>query len=392
MIYVAIAVVVIALSVAGGALYALFAERAANRMASEALKAQFASMLDASEARFREISERLLDERARKFDQLGSSGISRIMEPFAKDLAAFRKRVDEINSEGSERLGALKERIDGLVHETNAVSKEANNLASAIRSDVRVTGEWGEIQLKKVLEMGGLQENTDYTYQETFASSGSARKDLRTDVIVKMPGGRWLVIDAKTTLESYIGYVAAEDGADREEMRKRIVESVKNHVDELKRAEYQKNVAGEGQKALETVLMYIPFEEVYLMAMKADVTVNGKKMPLRDYALKCDVVMVNSSSLMPIVRLVAALWARDNADAKARKITEAAEGLIKKFNGFLAEFEGARAYLDKAVKAYEVANERLSTGKGNVMKRLSDLKSMGVVSAQSIKVADSDGE
>lgn len=366
-------------------IFAVLAERRASSRAVESERERTALLLAQSEARFKELAERIFEDRMGKFGTQGTEAISRIVEPFAKDIAAFRKRVDEINSEDAERAGELKERLEGLVRQTNAVTKEANNLASAIRADAQVTGQWGEIQLKKVLELGGLAEGVDYTYQETFAGEGSSRKNLRTDVLVKLPGSRWLVIDAKTTMSSYVEYNCTDDAPAKEVFAKRIIESVKNHVDELKKADYQRAIASEGVKVLPTVLMYIPFEEVYLLAMKAEVSTSSQKVLLREYARRNDVVFVNSTSLMPVVRLVAELWARDNADAKARKIVEAADAMIAKFKLFLAEFEATGAHISEAAKSYNTALSRLAEGKGNVMKRLADLKSMGVTSAGSLK-------
>ena len=363
------------------------AELESGRQLLEAQKRHYEDVLAKSGAQFQTLAQRILEERSAALRKEGTESIGGLLAPLQRQIAEFKARVDAVNSEDVKRTAELAKGIETLVRQTNAVSEQANNLATAIRSDAQVTGAWGEAQLKRVLELGGLQESVHYDCQETFASPGSDRKDLRTDVLVKMPDDRWLVIDAKTTMASYVDYVRAEgaDEAAKSVSRERIVASVKAHVDELKNAAYHRNLAATtGRKVLDTVLMYIPFDEVFLIAMKAEIGVSGERMLLREYARRNDIVFVNSSSLMPVVRLIEMLWARDKADRKAIRIKEAAEALLEKFNGFLSAADGFTAigkHLNDAARCYNASLGRLATGPGNVIKRLSDMREMGVSSA-----------
>ena len=364
-------------------------ERDAQRQLLEAQRRHYEAVIAQGEAQFKTLAQKILEERSAALKKEGAESIGNLLAPLQRQIAEFKARVDAVNSEDVKRTAELTKGIEDLVRQTNTVSEQANNLATAIRSDAQVTGAWGESQLKRVLELGGLQETVHYDYQETFASPGSDRKDLRTDVLVKMPDDRWLVIDAKTTMAAYVDYVKAEADESaaqaREVSRERIVASVKNHVDELKNAAYHRNLsATTGKKLLNTMLMYIPFDEVFLIAMKAEVNVAGERVLLREYARRNDVVFVNSSSLMPVIRLIEMLWARDKADRKALKIKESAETLIEKFNGFLTAADGFMAigkHLGDAAKCYNASLKRLATGPGNVIKKLSDMKEMGVSSA-----------
>jgi DNA recombination protein RmuC len=139
------------------------------------------------------------------------------------------------------------------------------------------------------------------------------------------------------------------------------------------------------------MLMYIPFEEVYLMAMKAEVDGTKGKMPLREWAWQNDVVFVNASGLIPLVRMLAELWDRDRSEKKVLQIKAAAESLIEKFKLFL-EGAGSRkdgflaigTSLAQAVAAYNESVKRLSDGRGSVIKKLADLKDMGVTAAEKL--------
>ena len=358
------------------------AELRAEREKVAELRRQYDVTLQKAEDRFKALAQSILDDRSAKLQREGEKGMQDIARTLKADLDAFRKRVDAINSETAERTGKLDERIKGLVQQTNAVSEQANNLADAIRGDAQMTGVWGEMQLKRVLELGGLQETVDYTYQETFASAESDHKDLRTDVLVKMTDGRWMVVDAKTTLAAYMDLVASgPEGADP---RPRIVESLKAHVEEMKTAAYHRKLQDvTGKKILNTMLMYIPLDEVYLIAMKAEVKVGGARRLLRDYALENGVVFINATGLLPVVRMLAEFWSAEKSHRKTQEIRKAAEALVEKVRLFL---EGSRGdgFLDlgtqlaAAVRSYNESVKRLSSGPGNILKKVADLKDMGI--------------
>jgi len=200
-----------------------------------------------------------------------------------------------------------------------------------------------------------------------------------------MPEDRWLVIDAKTTMAAYIDYAGVEGARDPAALG-RILDSVIEHVKEMKKADYHRQLAATtGRNILNTMLMYIPFEEVYLQAMKAEIDGPNGKIPLRDWAWQNDVVFVNASGLIPIVRMLAELWARNRAERKVLQIKEAAEALIDKFgiflNGAASKKDGFLAIganLTSAVACFNESLRRLTVGNGNVMRRLEGLKEMGV--------------
>jgi len=204
-----------------------------------------------------------------------------------------------------------------------------------------------------------------------------------------MPDDRWLVIDSKATIGAYADYHGEDDPAKRETAKERIVASVKAHIDEMAAANYVKslNVAA-GRKLLSTMFMYIPFDEVYLIAMKAKVVVqvNGKSEPmlLRDYARMHDIALVNGASVVPLVRLIEEMWVNYNLDKRAVKIKEAAEGLVDKFNTFANGFQELGKTLGRVNEQYNAAVRQLSVGPGNVLKRLGDLRELGVPAAAKV--------
>ena len=365
------------------------ASLAAEQKRVQDMERHYQGVLSTMKSEFRALSDDILKEKRDQFEKEGLAGVAKFTGSLLQEVQAFRKRVDEVNADDVARTTALRENIASLLRQTSLVSEQADRLATAIRSEAQVTGQWGEIQLKRVLELGGLQPTIDYDYQETFASPGSDRADLRVDVLVKMPEDRWLVIDAKTTMAAYVDYAGGADGSRDAEALSRIVSSLVEHVKEMKTAGYHRRLAATtGKRILNTMLMYIPFEEVYLVAMKAEIDAPGGRIPLRDWAWQNDVVFVNASGLIPMVRMLAELWARDRSEKKVLQIKEAAEALVEKFNTFLRGAAGRKdgflsvgACLAAAVAAYNESVRRLADGRGSVLKRLADLKEMGVSTA-----------
>lgn len=350
----------------------------------------YEDLLRQMKSEFKALSEEVLREKRDQFEKEGIACIRTYTGALQQEVNSFRDRIDKINEADVARTAELKKDIEALVGKTQMVSDEADKLATAIRSDAQVTGQWGEVQLMRVLELGGLQRTVDYDYQQAFASPGSDHADLRTDVLVKMPDDRWLVIDAKTTMAAYVDYVEKDGGRNADALG-RIVTSLVEHVREMKTAEYHKKLeATTSKRILNTMLMYIPFEEVYLMAMKFEVDGPNGKIPLREWAWQNDVVFVNASGLIPLVRMLSELWARDRSEKKALQIKAAAESLVEKFRTFLEGsgkkdgFLSIGAGLMMAVGAYNESIKRLSDGRGSILKKLSDLKDMGVSSTEKL--------
>lgn len=275
-------------------------------------------------------------------------GLLFVLSPFSKDLAAFRTEV---------RL---------LAERSGAVSTEANRLASAINGQSRVTGAWTEVGLKRVLELAGLTENTDFTMDDN-------------GVKVKMPSERSIVINSKNSIKSFTRYIGSE-GAEKEALRKEIVLSVKEHIDELAAAKVDPEI----RRAFDYTLMYIPFEEVYLIAMKAELLFGESKKLLRDYAHEHKILFVNSMSLISVLKAVELSWQQQDADEKAKKIISECGDLSEKITGFAKSYQEVGKTLAASVTAYNTGLSLLSVGPGNALKKVQELAAYGVPEAKEV--------
>lgn len=348
----------------------------AGRRLLEEREAQYRKTLDQGAARFKELAQKILEDRERKLKEDAASPLSDLVTQLKRDIENLKTQIANSDEKSATTHTDLVGKITSLVAQTNKVTEQANNLAGAIRGDSRLMGEWGEIQLKRILDMSQMAEGTDYTYQETFRDDETGRKSKRTDFVIKMPAGRSLIIDSKCTLAAAERYHAAADDAGRSAAEADIIASVRSHVDEIKSAEYQASVPG----SFPCVLMYIPMEEVYMLAMKATVCVGSEREALRDYARRRNVVFVNSASVVPVIRLIEMMWNVDRTEKNRQDTVRAAEELLQRANDFVEEFLSLGDELKAVFEKYETAKGRLVDGHGSqsIAKSVAKLVRLGV--------------
>lgn len=337
---------------------------------------QYKRTLEQGAAQFKELAQKILEDREQKFKEDAANPLSALVTQLKLDINNLKTQITNSDEKTATTHTDLVGKITTLVTQTNKVTEQANNLAGAIRGDSRLIGEWGEIQLKRILDMSQMVEGTDYTYQETFREESTGRKSKRTDFVIKMPGERALIIDSKCTIAAAERYHAACDDASRSSAESDLVTSVKNHVDEIKAAEYQASVSG----AFPCVLMYIPMEEVYMLAMKATVVVSGERELLRDYARRHNVVFVNSASVIPVVRLVEMMWNIDRTEKNRQDTIRAAEELLQRANDFVKEFLSIGDAFKTVFEKYDAAKDRLIDVPGgqSIAKSVAKLVRLGV--------------
>ena len=330
-----------------------------ERRRLEDMRKHYEDVRAQGEIQFKALAQKILDERSEKLKAEGSEQLKGIVNPLLENIKEFRKKIEASDVATAERNTELKSRIESLVAQTNAVTAQANNLADAIRGDAQFSGEWGEIQLKKVLELAGFTETVDYTYQETFEDD-TGRRSKRTDIIIKMPGGRSLIIDSKATIDAAVEYHTATTEKEKDAFRAQLVDSVRKHVDEIDSADYQSAVPN----SFPTVLMYIPLEEVYMIAMKAQIPVSGTRELLRDYARRKNVVFVNATSVVPVVRLIEMMWSVERSEKNRQDVARAAEELLQRANGFIKDFLEVGKAFDAMKSKYDAARNALVDAPG----------------------------
>ena len=354
---------------------AIEAQRASEKLMA-AKEAQYQKTLEQGAAQFKELAQQILEDREKKLKEDGTNPLGELVAQLKREIDNLKSSISNSDEKSATSHTSLMGKITALVDQTNKVTEQANNLANAIRGEARQTGEWGEIQLKRVLDLAGMVETNDYTYQETFRDDETGRKSKRTDFVIKMPGGRALIIDSKSTVAAAERYHGAATPEDRSAAESEIIASVRGHVDEINDAAYQTCVPN----AFPTVLMYIPLEEVYMLAMKASISVGGEQELLRDYARRHGVVFVNSASVVPVVRLIEMLWNIERTEKNRQDTIRAAEELLLRANEFVKDFFSVGEAFKEVFDRYEAAKGRLVDAPGgqSITKAVAKLVKLGV--------------
>jgi len=318
---------------------------------------------------FENLANRILEETGQKFNKHQAEQLQKIIEPFKEQLNAFRQKVEETDKHQYGRLRALEEQIKHLSELNRRMSEEAVNLTKALKGDNKIMGDWGEMTLKRLLELSGLEEGREYKMQESFAADEGQQR-YRPDVVVYLPENKVLVIDAKVSLKHYTAYIQSEDEEERKRLLQLHLNSLRNHIRELSRKNYHAIKELEGRTP-EFVLMFIPLEPAFALALKAD-------PGLYEEALRSHVVMVTPSTLLATLKVVDSLWKTERQRMNMYEIVRQAGELYDKFVGFTDDLIQMGRKLDEAKRFYEGSMKKLSTGRGNLVKRVENLRKLGV--------------
>lgn len=334
------------------------------------------------ETRFKNLANEILKQNSMDFKAANEERLNQILNPLKLNLEEFKKTVtDTYNNEARERF-SLQERIRELVELNQNISREARELSEALRGNSKVQGDWGEMVLESILEKSGLQKDEEYFIQATTDQSGNVirneeGKNLRPDVVVKYPDGRYVIIDSKVSLKAFVDYVNADDEETKKQCAMRHVRSVRNHIDELARKSYQDYI---GESKLDFVMMFIPNEPAYIAAMRIEPTIWQE-------AYDNKVLIVSPTHLVSGLRLIAQLWSRDKYTKNAIKIAEEAGKMYDKFADFTSDMEKIEKAISSTQKAYNDAMNKLTVGKGNLVSRAQKMHALGVKSSKQLSAS-----
>ena len=332
----------------------------AFRTAINALREQFSSL---AEQKLRSSSAGLAD--------LTRERMNEMLIPLREELDRFRRTFDENRQAQVATKVSFEKAIADLGERALKIGNEAQNLAKALKSESKTQGDWGEMVLGNILSAAGLEEGRDFfTQQQEFDEYGNK---LIPDVEIPLPNSEKLLIDSKASISAYLNYVAAQSEAEREAAVKEHIASVRRHMDELANKDYIKKVKG----SQGYILMFIPNEGSYLLAMERD-------RRLATDAFRRHVIIVNPTTLLLCLQIVALLRSREAQNENAARISEAAAKMYEKFVGFSDTFADIGKRLDGLSDAYGKAYKQLCSGNANVVRQLEGLKNLGMVSNKAI--------
>ena len=331
---------------------------------------------------FKTLASEILEEKAKRFAEQNQQSLGTLLDPLRTQLSEFKGKVEEVYvKEGQERF-ALTEQVRQLMELNKTLSNDANNLTQALKGSAKTQGNWGELILERVLEASGLRKGHEYQVQ---VSQRDAEGNLQQpDVVINLPQERKLVVDAKVSLLAYDRYMSASTDEERKPFARQHLDSVRAHIKGLSAKNYQ---ALYELKSLDMVVMFVPIEPAFMLSVTHDET-------LFMDAWQRNVLLVSPSTLLFVVRTIAHLWRQEDQSRNAQDIARRGAELFDKLSTFVGDLQKVGAKLKDAQSAYDEAEKKLATGRGNVIRQAQMLKELGVKATKSLpdSLVDASGD
>ncbi len=336
---------------------------------------------------FENIANKILEQKTEKFTNQNKTQLEEILKPLGENILNFKQKVEEVYDKESKERFSLGERVKELTELNQKISQEAHNLTNALRSDSKKQGNWGEMILETILERSGLVKNVNYFMEVQLKNeqgnnlrSDSEDKKMRPDAIIKYPDNRSVIIDSKVSLNAYTRYIATEDLDIQEVELKAHINAIKNHIISLSKKGYD-----DYHEALDFVMMFIPTEPAYLVALQHETD-------LWNFAYEKRILLISPTNLITSLKLIEDLWKREYQNRNAIEIAERGGKLYDKFVGFIANLSAVGDNLEKAQVKYNDAFKQLTSGSDNLVRQAEKLKQLGVKSKKDLPLKSYDNE
>jgi DNA recombination protein RmuC len=321
---------------------------------------------------FENIAQKILKENTKELKETGTENLKNILEPVSRKFEEFERKITETHQQNiRERAGLMKE-LEKIQQLNKQLAEDAENLTKALKHDTKQQGNWGEFVLERILENSGLEKDSEYTLQ--YSDKNIHGATIRPDVVVRLPENKHLIIDAKVSLTAFQEYIAAVDEQEKQIALKRHVDSIKSHIKLLSEKEY--TTAGELHPP-DFVLLFTPSEAAFSVALNADPSIYN-------YAWERKIVIVSPTTLLATLRTVASIWRNEKQIRNAAEIGKVAGSLYDKVVGFLSDMEDIRKNIDKALNSHNKAMNKLSEGKGNILRTSEKLRELGAKTGKQI--------
>ena len=321
---------------------------------------------------FEVMANRIFEEKSRSFATMNSEKLTALLQPFNSRIETFQKQVEKSYTRNVEDATRLRTQIEQLTKLNQQVGEEAQNLTRALKGQSQTQGAWGEMVMESVLERSGLRRGEQFETQRSLDNDEGQR--FRPDGIVHLPGERDIIIDAKVSLNAYEAAVNAATDFERDEAVKAHVQSVRAHVRELEGKDYSRLP---GLNSIDLVLMFIPVEGAFSLAIQGDNSLFTEAFEKR-------IVIVSPTTLFATLKTVESSWRFEAQNRNAREIARKAGMLYDKFVNFTADLEKVDRALETARKASDDAGNKLVRGKGNLVRRAEELKELGASASREL--------
>jgi DNA recombination protein RmuC len=342
----------------------------ATLAAERAAAGQKLALLDDARDRmthhFRALASDILEEKSRRFAEQNQASLGQLLDPLKTRLKEFQDKVDAVYVQEGKDRSALAQQVTSLLAMNHKLADEARELTQALKGSSKQQGNWGELVLERILEAAGLRAGHEYMVQQSVTREDASR--ARPDVILYLPGKRTLVVDAKVSLLDYNAYCAADDDLLRKAAAARHPASVREHIRGLAGRNYHRLP---GLETLDFVILFVPIEPAFLLALEQDGS-------LWVDAWEKNILLVSPSTLLFVVRTVAHLWRQEEQARNVQEIAARGAELYDKFAGFVDDLSKVGVRMEQARSAYDAAFDKLTRGRGNLVRQAEMLRALGV--------------
>lgn len=341
-------------------------------------------------AEFAGLSAEHLESQQKKLQDANRENVDRLLLPLREKIQNFTDAFSRHQTQQTELKTTVEQVIHGLTEQTLLLRKDTEELTRALKADPKKQGNWGEAVLKNILDASGLTEGRDFFIQAQ--EKDEQGKTLIPDVKIRLPRcaetvgiisdcengtdeqeEQFLIVDSKVSITHYLNFMMSDDESEREAFARKHVQSVKKHIEELS----AKNYAGKLKGAVGCVLMFVPNEGSWLLAME-------REPGLLMEAYRKRILLVNPATLMLALNTIRLIWQGHQQAESVRKIIESATRIYEKFTGISENLVRLGSALESAHEAYTQTRKQFASGRGNLVRQFENWKELGIQSTKEI--------
>ena len=367
----------------------------AEREHSQKLLSEMQKQMETSkklmQEEMRTMAAQMLSESREHLNTADKERLDALLKPLHERIEAFNQNVTAATKEGASNKTEIKTTFEETIkllqevqtstvksirednerairelrQQTERIGNDAASLTQALKGDTKMQGDWGEMILETTLESCGLTKNEQFFLQRSYQDAKG--NSFRPDAVIDLPGGEHAVIDAKVSLTAYQAAVNATDATEQELFLKEHIKSIKKHIDELSAKNYETIVPN----CIGYVLMFVPYESGYAAAIKTDPSI-------LQYAYRKHIILLSPSNLLMALQLTRTMWQNYRMNKNVEEILRASNDLYDKFVSFGETFLKIGTGIQRLQSDYEKAHSQLSEGKGNIVRRLDNMKMLGI--------------
>ena len=331
----------------------------------EAVFAQNSALL---KKEFELLAKQVLDQQETKQQH----SLQLMLKPFREQIGEFKQRVEDVHKTDVKERASLLNEMQNLQKASERINTEAENLTKALKGDKKLQGNWGELVLERVLEESGLRKDHEYFVQ--FSARDEDGQLKRPDVLIRLPEGKDVIIDAKVTLSAYERALASEDENQREVLLRQHLLDLRNQIKRLSSQDYDQLP---DVRSLDFVLLFVPIESAFSLAMEMD-------PGMFTAAFEQRIMLVSPTTLMLALRIINNLWRVEKQNKNALEIAQRAGAMYDKLAGVVEEVDKLGKQLTTVQGTYDNVHARLATGKGNLVRQVETIKGLGANTKKTI--------